>query len=64
VLSDDLRKYLMAHASAWENFKHLAPSQQRNYIDWIISTNKPETRQKRLNEAIGLLVQNRKLGLK
>jgi uncharacterized protein YdeI (YjbR/CyaY-like superfamily) len=49
---------------AWENFKSLAPSYQRNYVGWIMAAKREETRQKRLQEAIQLLAENQKLGLK
>ncbi|NTV37960.1 MAG: YdeI/OmpD-associated family protein, partial [Anaerolineales bacterium] len=55
---------LKANRAAYANFERLTPSQQRNYVGWIASAKKPETRKKRLAEAIGLLVQNKKLGLK
>jgi xanthine/CO dehydrogenase XdhC/CoxF family maturation factor len=34
------------------------------YVGWISSAKRAETRMKRLAEAIGLLEQNKKLGLK
>ena len=49
---------------AWENFKHLAPSHKRNYVLWISTAKREETRAKRLQEAIRLLMRNEKLGLK
>ena len=55
---------LMANAKAWENFKSLAPSYRRHYIGWIMHAAKEETRERRLREAVSLLEQNKKLGLK
>jgi uncharacterized protein YdeI (YjbR/CyaY-like superfamily) len=55
---------LIANGHAWENFNKLAASYQRNYILCISSAKKEETRQRRLKEAIGLLEQGRKLGMK
>ena len=49
---------------AWENFMRLAPSHRRNYVLWISTAKREETRAKRLQEAIRLLIQNKKLGLK
>ena len=43
---------------------NLAPSYRRLYIGWIISAKKEEPRQRRLREAVSLLEQNKKLGLK
>ena len=47
-----------------ENFNKLAESYKRLYIRWISSAKQEETRLKRLEEAIDLLEQNKKLGLK
>jgi uncharacterized protein YdeI (YjbR/CyaY-like superfamily) len=59
-----LKEAFMANSKVWENFNKLAPSHQRNYVGWIISAKKQETREKRMKEAIGLLAKNKKLGLK
>jgi uncharacterized protein YdeI (YjbR/CyaY-like superfamily) len=45
-------------------FESLAPSYRRLYVGWIDSARKPETKSKRLNEALGLLAAGKKLGLK
>ena len=59
-----LKQALMNSRTAWDNFNKLAPSYRRNYILWISTAKKEETRNKRLKEAITLLTQNRKLGMK
>jgi uncharacterized protein YdeI (YjbR/CyaY-like superfamily) len=59
-----LKKALMANAQAWENFRNLAPSYRRHYVGWIMHAAKEETRERRLREAVALLEQNKKLGLK
>jgi uncharacterized protein YdeI (YjbR/CyaY-like superfamily) len=59
-----IKKALKANAKAWENFRNLAPSYRRRYIGWITHAAKEETRQRRLREAVALLEQNKKLGLK
>ena len=59
-----VRKALMANATAWENFQNLAPSYRRHYVGWIMHAKKDETRERRLREAVALLEQNKKLGLK
>jgi uncharacterized protein YdeI (YjbR/CyaY-like superfamily) len=48
----------------WKNFNNLAPGHKRNYIGWISAAKREETRQRRLKEAMELLAQNKKLGLK
>src|SRR5262245_41776347 len=59
-----VKQALQANARAWENFQKLAPSYRRHYIGWILHAAKAETRERRLREAISLLEQNKKLGLK
>jgi len=49
---------------AWGAFNALAPSHRRNYVRWIMDGKKEETRRRRLEEAIGLLAEGKKLGLK
>jgi len=46
------------------NFNKLAPSYRRQYIGWVDSAKKEETRRKRLAEVIGVLERNEKLGMK
>jgi uncharacterized protein YdeI (YjbR/CyaY-like superfamily) len=59
-----MKTALQAQPKAWENFSALAPSHQRNYVGWVMDAKRDETRQRRLAEAIHLLTENRKLGLK
>ncbi|MGQ8335103.1 YdeI/OmpD-associated family protein [Sunxiuqinia sp. A32] len=49
---------------ALSNFNQLAPSYKREYINWIASAKRKETQEKRLKESIGLLKENKKLGMK
>lgn len=57
-------KALTTHPKARDYFNHLAPSYRRNYILWISNAKREETRNKRISEAINLLSQNKKLGMK
>ena len=59
-----VKQALKANAKAWENFRNLAPSYRRHYVGWIMLAKQEETRQRRLREAVSLLEQNKKLGLK
>lgn len=45
-------------------YSRLAPSYKRTAVAWIESAKREETRKKRLAEFIGLLEQNKKLGMK
>jgi uncharacterized protein YdeI (YjbR/CyaY-like superfamily) len=59
-----VKRALMASPKAWEYFQLLAPSYRRHYIGWIMHAKREETRERRLREAVSLLKQNKKLGLK
>lgn len=59
-----IEEALRTNSAAWTNFSHLAPSYRRLYVGWIENAKKEETRRKRLAEAVSLLEQNKKLGLK
>jgi uncharacterized protein YdeI (YjbR/CyaY-like superfamily) len=63
-LSEFLREAFGQNEPALENFQNLAPSYRRQYILWITSAKTPETVQKRISESIGLLKENRKLGMR
>ena len=60
----NIAKAIKAVPSAWDYFNTLAPSHQRHYVGWISMAKRPETRQRRLDEAIRLLSKRQKLGLK
>ncbi len=60
----DLRDALSSNERVWKNFNNLAPSYRRLYIRWITGAKKEETRKRRLKEAMALLEQNKKLGMK
>ena len=55
---------LKINRKALENFNKLSPSCKKQYIVWISSAKKEETKKKRLNEALTMLEQNQKLGMK
>jgi uncharacterized protein YdeI (YjbR/CyaY-like superfamily) len=59
-----MTRALRTNPKAWANFNALAPSYQRNYTLWITMAKQEETRERRLKEAIRMLAQNKKLGLK
>jgi len=54
---------LRASPLAWKNFNALPPSHQRRYVGWVSSAKRDETRDKRVAEAIALLMENKRLGL-
>jgi len=59
-----IEEALKRYPKAWSFFEKLAPSHRRNYIGWIDSAKREETKMRRLKEAIKLLAAGKKLGLK
>lgn len=55
---------LKANKKAWNNFNNMAAGYRKQYVAWLQSAKKPETRKRRLAEAIRLLEADRKLGMK
>jgi uncharacterized protein YdeI (YjbR/CyaY-like superfamily) len=51
-------------ARAWRTFQSLPPSHRRRYLYWVFMAKRPETRARRLQEAIELLREGKPLGLK
>jgi uncharacterized protein YdeI (YjbR/CyaY-like superfamily) len=64
ALPRSIKQVLMSHPKAWKNFTSFAPSYRRLYVKWITAAQKEETRRRRTQEAIALLSQGKKLGLK
>ena len=54
----------MTNEKAWMNYCKLAPSSKEMYAYWLTTAKKPETKEKRLKEAIALLEKNKKLGMR
>ncbi len=59
-----IEEALRHDAKAWESFQRLAPSHRRAYITWIESAKRDETKQRRLKEALKMLVAGEKLRMK
>ena len=59
-----IAKALKANSKAWEFFRELAPTYRRNFVVWIHTAKRPETRERRIRESIALLAAGKKLGLK
>jgi uncharacterized protein YdeI (YjbR/CyaY-like superfamily) len=49
---------------AWQHFQTLAPTCRRDFVVWIHTAKRLETREKRIRESIELLSAGKKLGLK
>lgn len=64
IVPSYLEDALRANKKASENFHKLAESYRRNFIAWIDSTKREETRRRRIAESLQLLEKNQKLGMK
>jgi uncharacterized protein YdeI (YjbR/CyaY-like superfamily) len=60
----EIARALKAHAKAWAFFRELAPTYRRDFVVWIHTAKRPETRARRIRESIALLAAGKKLGLK
>jgi uncharacterized protein YdeI (YjbR/CyaY-like superfamily) len=60
----ELSEALETHPVASKTFLALAATYQKQYILWIATAKKPETRQRRTSEAIEKLERGERLGLK
>jgi uncharacterized protein YdeI (YjbR/CyaY-like superfamily) len=63
-IPSDTQKALKANRNAWDNFATFSPSHRKRCLIWISSAKKPETRKKRIAEAVKLISQNVKILLK
>jgi len=64
ALTPELEKALRANKKAWEYFESLALNPKKQYVLWLTSAKRAETRKRRCEEAIKLLSEHRKLGMK
>jgi uncharacterized protein YdeI (YjbR/CyaY-like superfamily) len=63
-LPPEMEQALRKSRSAWRNFTALAPSYRRSYVLWLTNAKRPETKRKRLAEALERLERNEKHGMK
>ena len=63
-LPSELQQALGSNNVALEVFRHLAPSARMQYTRWISAGKRSGTREKRTKEAVGLLENGQKLGLR
>ena len=64
VIPAYIKKAFATNEKALDNLNNLANGYKRQLVGWITSAKKEETRKRRLMEAIQLLEQNKKLGMK
>ena len=59
-----IAKAIKANPEAWKFFRALAPRERRNFVVWVHTAKRPETRERRLRESLDLLATGKRLGLK
>jgi uncharacterized protein YdeI (YjbR/CyaY-like superfamily) len=64
VLPSYVAKAFKSNARAWQFFQSLSARSRRDFVVWIHTAKRPETRQRRILESIELLSSGKKLGLK
>jgi uncharacterized protein YdeI (YjbR/CyaY-like superfamily) len=57
---DDLRQALDSNPAARTTFEGFSPSARREYVDWVIEAKRPETRAKRIAQAIEWLAEGKR----
>jgi uncharacterized protein YdeI (YjbR/CyaY-like superfamily) len=60
----EFEEALKKNSRAKEIFENLSPSHKKQYLGWIEVAKRPETKERRIKEAITLLEKGEKLGLK
>jgi uncharacterized protein YdeI (YjbR/CyaY-like superfamily) len=63
-LPSHIEAALQKHPAARKHYDALPPSHQRRYFAWIESAKREETKLRRLDEAIRMLIRGEALGLK
>jgi uncharacterized protein YdeI (YjbR/CyaY-like superfamily) len=59
-----IAKAFKTNLAAWQHFQGLAPTYRRDFVVWIHTAKRPETRERRIRESIRLLSAGKMLGLK
>jgi uncharacterized protein YdeI (YjbR/CyaY-like superfamily) len=59
-IPEDLVAALRADAAALRHFESFPPGQQREYVDWIVEAKKPETRARRLAQAVEWIAEGKR----
>ena len=63
LVPPELTAALAKNAQARQSFEKLAPCYRKQFIYWVGSAKRDETRQKRIVESVRLLTANRRLGI-
>lgn len=63
VIPPALKKALGKNKQAKENFENFAPGYKRDYINWVITAKREETRQRRIEKVVERAIGNMKPGM-
>jgi uncharacterized protein YdeI (YjbR/CyaY-like superfamily) len=63
-LPNYIAKAIKANAKAWKFFRELSPRNRRDFVVWIHTAKRADTRDRRIRESLALLAAGKKLGLK
>jgi len=58
AVPDGFEAALRRNGRAWANFQKMAPSHRKRYFLWVSEAKKPETKKKRIAEAVRLVEKN------
>ncbi|HVS18152.1 MAG TPA: YdeI/OmpD-associated family protein [Planctomycetota bacterium] len=56
----DLKRAMSANAAARRSFESFSPSEQREYVAWLEAAKRPETRARRLTQAVEWLAEGKR----
>ena len=57
-IPEDLQKMFTKNKTAYKNFQKFSPSSRKIILFWILNAKRPETRQRRIEEAVKLAAKN------
>jgi uncharacterized protein YdeI (YjbR/CyaY-like superfamily) len=60
AVPDDLRAELAGNSAAATTFDAFPPSARRDYIEWLVEAKRPETRARRLKQAVEWLAEGKR----
>ena len=63
TIPPELLQTLSKNKKALTNFRNFPPSVQRNFINWILSAKRPETKTRRIQQAAELAQLNKRPGM-
>ena len=59
-MPDDFRAALSANPAAQSTYDGFPPSCRREYLEWVVEAKRPETRQKRITQAVEMMAEGKR----